>query len=495
MEEQMFDDVVTQPLKAARLVWQDDSNNIQEYVLYEGISTTIGRERGNHILLPNPIVSKNHAIIQWKKGAFIITDRGSSNGTFVNRRLIHEPTPLSDSDRIEIGDYRLSFYVMEDQQIEVPGAQPKGDGALDIDKLPSEVTTQRTVPRPVPSDGARAKPAAVPPPWMPSQESPRPSTPPNPVWLAAEEMGEPGLGLSEEELMAAEIFQESPPEDLVAEETLASEESPPAEESPAQAPFLSEEDFENLIRAVEAKQAAANEAALAEEEQVSEAPEELLEELEVQAQPEEETAPEGWQEEEWEQLPPEEPAQEAQPTLAAEDLEHLEEETLIAEVEPEPPSEPQMEAEPPSEPQVEAPPPPKKAAQPLPQTTLLKTRGAAQEIEAAYEELLDSLETAQAKAQILRDKGLAFQQKISAAIGKLQTIVQEMKGLEITASEVKLDSLLASLPNTPYDVRLLMSLANNSELLNKILKESLALSEAIEKTKQELEDALQDYAN
>jgi hypothetical protein len=449
MEAYESEQTVTQPLKAGRLVWQDDNNHIQEYVLYEGISTTIGRERGNHILLPNPIVSKNHAIIQWKNGAFVITDRGSSNGTFVNRRLIHEPTSLSDSDSIEIGDYRIKFYVMEDQSIEYPGAQPQSGVRTEYEKLSSEITTQRTVPRPYPGGETEKK--------TPGQEASRLSAPPNPIWLAAEEMDAAALGISDDELLGGESPQES-------------EQAQPAAEEPAeQPPFLSEEDFESLIKAVEAKQAELSEATPAEETPQAEV-------------------------EEW--------LQELAPGDEEAEAQSLDEETLIVETEA---SEEEIlswaldEAEkeelesPQAEPQVAEQEMPAEAPPVKIKTAPFPTKGEQKEFEGAYAGLMESLQTAQENAQILWDKGFELQQKVGTSIQQLHTVLQEMKELEINASEVQLDNLLASLPDTPYDVRLLMNLADNSGLLAKILKESLSLGEMIEKTKLELEEALQQY--
>ena len=459
MEEYKFEEIATQPLKAGRLVWQDDTNHIQEYVLYEGISTTIGRERGNHILLSNPIVSKNHAIIQWKKGAFVITDRGSSNGTFVNRRLIHEPTPLSDSDSIEIGDYRIKFYAMEDQQIEFPGPESESGEELDYGKLASEITTQRTVPRSYPGREAEKK---IPPDTAekkPIQEPPRPSAPPNPVWLAADELDEAALELSTEEFLAGVGFEDS-------------EATPPSTgDAGKQPPFLSEEDFESLIKAVEAKQAALDEEIPEPEppQAVQETAAEVEEWMQETSPSEEEEAPSVGEE-----------------TLVVE-AEVSEEEILSWALDEE-------ENELPESLQPAPQPAPPMVKQELPGTTLLSRPSDQGKIEGAYAGLMDSLQSAQENGQILRDKGLALQQKVSASIEQLQAVLKEMNALEINASEVQLDDLLASLPNTPYDVRLLMNLADNSELLARILKESLALGEMIEKAKLELEEALQHYS-
>jgi len=451
MEEYKFQETVTQPLKAGRLVWQDDNNHIQEYVLYEGISTTIGRERGNHILLSNPIVSKNHAIIQWKKGSFVITDRGSSNGTFVNRRLIHEPTPLSDSDSIEIGDYRIKFYVMEDQEVEIPGGILGTDQQIDYQKLSSEVTTQRTVPRPS-QEGDADKKSTAGLPELPPQEPSRTSAPPNPVWLAAEELDEAAEELSTEEFLAGVGLQGD-------EAELAS-----TEEAESQPPFLSEEDFESLIKAVEAKQAALDE----------EIPEPEPSQLDHET---------GAEVEEWiEETSPEEVETEGEgvgeETLVVE-TEASEEDILSWALDEE--EREQLEAE-------------QTIDEPVPEAPQPHRPSDRKKIEGAYAGLVESLKNAQENGQILRDKGLILQQKVFASIEQLQGILKEMQTLEINASEVQLDDLLSSLPNTPYDVRLLMNLADNSELLARILKDSLALGEMIEKTKHELEEALQQYS-
>ena len=43
-----------------------------------------------------------------RKGAFVIEDQGSLNGTFVNRKRV-ESAELEDGDELQIGKYRLTF--------------------------------------------------------------------------------------------------------------------------------------------------------------------------------------------------------------------------------------------------------------------------------------------------------------------------------------------------------------------------------------------------
>jgi len=55
-------------------------------------------------------VSRLHAIIHSERaGAFWIVDLGSSNGTFLNKRRIHEPTRLRNCDQITIGGNTFIF--------------------------------------------------------------------------------------------------------------------------------------------------------------------------------------------------------------------------------------------------------------------------------------------------------------------------------------------------------------------------------------------------
>ena len=53
-------------------------------------------------------VSRRHAELLRDGATFTITDLGSLNGTFVNRKRI-ESAQLEDDDELQIGKYRLTF--------------------------------------------------------------------------------------------------------------------------------------------------------------------------------------------------------------------------------------------------------------------------------------------------------------------------------------------------------------------------------------------------
>jgi adenylate cyclase len=80
----------------------------QQYIL-EG-SCSIGRATLNTFVLDSAKVSRLHAIIHSERaGAFWLVDLGSSNGTFLNKRRIHEPARLRDCDQITIGGSTFIF--------------------------------------------------------------------------------------------------------------------------------------------------------------------------------------------------------------------------------------------------------------------------------------------------------------------------------------------------------------------------------------------------
>jgi len=73
-------------------------------------SCSIGRATLNTLIVDSAKVSRLHAIIHSERtGVFWLVDLGSSNGTFLNKRRIHEPTRLRDCDQITIGGNTFTF--------------------------------------------------------------------------------------------------------------------------------------------------------------------------------------------------------------------------------------------------------------------------------------------------------------------------------------------------------------------------------------------------
>ena len=71
---------------------------------------SLGRSAKSSVVLESPKASRRHAIINLQDvGEFWLIDLGSSNGTFLNKRRVHQPVRLSDRDTITLGDAVFTF--------------------------------------------------------------------------------------------------------------------------------------------------------------------------------------------------------------------------------------------------------------------------------------------------------------------------------------------------------------------------------------------------
>jgi pSer/pThr/pTyr-binding forkhead associated (FHA) protein len=91
------------PLLLAKIVWRDPlTDTVQEFALAEGATASIGRLDTSDIFIREQHVSRQHAVIQYRDGLFLITDLGSANGVFVNGQPVREPFPLVNGDEIRL---------------------------------------------------------------------------------------------------------------------------------------------------------------------------------------------------------------------------------------------------------------------------------------------------------------------------------------------------------------------------------------------------------
>jgi phage tail-like protein len=72
---------------------------------------TIGRTPDNRLVLPHPLVSRRHAEIRLTDRGPLLTDLGSSNGTFVNgdRLLANQPRLLPNGAVFQIGPFVVTY--------------------------------------------------------------------------------------------------------------------------------------------------------------------------------------------------------------------------------------------------------------------------------------------------------------------------------------------------------------------------------------------------
>lgn len=75
---------------------------------------SLGRSSSCHVVVPDERASRRHAFIHCQgDDEYWLVDQGSSNGTYVNDKRVHQPTQLADGDRISI--VGASFYFRHPQ--------------------------------------------------------------------------------------------------------------------------------------------------------------------------------------------------------------------------------------------------------------------------------------------------------------------------------------------------------------------------------------------
>jgi len=77
-------------------------------IMLNGQVMSIGRSSVNSIRIPDASVSRSHALLNYESGRWILYDKGSKYGTFVNGRRI-KSYQLKNRDRIEIGVSQIEF--------------------------------------------------------------------------------------------------------------------------------------------------------------------------------------------------------------------------------------------------------------------------------------------------------------------------------------------------------------------------------------------------
>ena len=100
-----LDEVVSE---GAALVIRSGGGRVGESFALQGDRMTVGRRPDSDVFLDDVTVSRDHALIVRRNGAYWLDDLGSLNGTYVNRRRI-DSHRLEDGDELQVGKYKLTF--------------------------------------------------------------------------------------------------------------------------------------------------------------------------------------------------------------------------------------------------------------------------------------------------------------------------------------------------------------------------------------------------
>lgn len=76
-------------------------------------TVTVGRSTKSDIFLDDITVSRHHAEFVLADGTITLVDKGSLNGSYVNRTLVDNSAALRPGDEVQIGKFRMLFFVSE----------------------------------------------------------------------------------------------------------------------------------------------------------------------------------------------------------------------------------------------------------------------------------------------------------------------------------------------------------------------------------------------
>lgn len=94
------------------LVTYDIDPNGKDFRIYEGKNKIGSNNISNDIVIREEGISRDHAIILYRQGKFIIQDQLSNNGTFVNKKMIEDRLEIKNDDEISIGKINCKLKII-----------------------------------------------------------------------------------------------------------------------------------------------------------------------------------------------------------------------------------------------------------------------------------------------------------------------------------------------------------------------------------------------
>ncbi len=71
------------------------------------VITTLGRDVNNAVVVDDPFVSGEHAVVTFRGRSWYVEDLGSTNGTFVNGVPVETVAAIGFGEELQLGEVRL----------------------------------------------------------------------------------------------------------------------------------------------------------------------------------------------------------------------------------------------------------------------------------------------------------------------------------------------------------------------------------------------------
>jgi pSer/pThr/pTyr-binding forkhead associated (FHA) protein len=74
----------------------------------------IGRGAAADVSIPDPSISRRHALARLEGRTVVLEDLGSANGTWLNERPVRSATRAEDGDKLKVGAVELELRIDEE---------------------------------------------------------------------------------------------------------------------------------------------------------------------------------------------------------------------------------------------------------------------------------------------------------------------------------------------------------------------------------------------
>jgi len=109
MDEELSAVTINQstPKPQARIIWTE--GNEEKVQLINTAELTFGRATDSNIVVKDQRASRNHCVILSNPEGYLVMDKESANGTFVNGEKVVKSRKLNDGDKLLVGDTEFRF--------------------------------------------------------------------------------------------------------------------------------------------------------------------------------------------------------------------------------------------------------------------------------------------------------------------------------------------------------------------------------------------------
>jgi serine phosphatase RsbU (regulator of sigma subunit) len=135
---------------AAHLLLVHVENAAPRHVPLHLLPLTVGRNAPAEVILEGSTVSRRHCRLERQGDSIVLSDLGSTNGTYVNNERIAAPVVLEDGARITIGAHAMSYHRRSQQEL-------AGWEALDRELAEAHDYVLSVLPPPIPGGPVQAE--------------------------------------------------------------------------------------------------------------------------------------------------------------------------------------------------------------------------------------------------------------------------------------------------------------------------------------------------